>query len=385
MRVLFVIGQPHMIGGTEWQLLKLAGLLTESGNPTSVHVMAGRGLLTDELDAAGVAWSAPQPSPTIDLIRRQRRVKGPGLASVLTQQLVQRTLAKQVKEMRPAVVHAFLPGCIADGLPIAQAAHPAAVRIAGIRGATPAPVAAPRGMRRRRPLDERMRSAIQRADSVVVNSPHLVETEALRLGAQRRNVVVIPNGVTIPQWQSDPAAEPPSAVVIANFHHYKGHDTLVESLALMPEKLPVRLCGVGANVAGLLDRAKRLGVADLLTVVPPPADVPAELRRAQIGVHPSRTEGLSNAILEEMAAGLPLACTDVGGARLQVADGSNGFLVPADDPPALAAALSRLAGDADLRRTMGERSRQKIADFSWEACTQAHLELYTKLVAARHG
>jgi colanic acid/amylovoran biosynthesis glycosyltransferase len=110
------------------------------------------------------------------------------------------------------------------------------------------------------------------------------------------------------------------------------------------------------------------------------------LRRADVFLHPSLSEGLSNATLEAMAVGLPVVVTDVGGMRELVTDGVDGFVVPPRDAAALAAALLDLAADPELREKMGERGRQRVVeDFDAEPRTAAMLEQYRRLVRDHAG
>jgi glycosyltransferase involved in cell wall biosynthesis len=98
-------------------------------------------------------------------------------------------------------------------------------------------------------------------------------------------------------------------------------------------------------------------------------------------LHPSVSEGLSNATLEAMAVGLPVVVTDVGGMRELVSDGDNGFVTPSRDPTALATALRELAADSELRAKMGQRGRERAVErFDIKSCTEALLDHYRRLV-----
>jgi glycosyltransferase involved in cell wall biosynthesis len=125
--------------------------------------------------------------------------------------------------------------------------------------------------------------------------------------------------------------------------------------------------------------AAELDVGEWVTLVDPPADVPAELAAAQFAVHPSHTEGLSNAILEQLAHGLPVIACRVGGNPQLIADGVNGLLVPPADPAALAAAIATVTTDPELRTRMAHAARTAATRYDWAACTQAHLALYRTL------
>lgn len=104
---------------------------------------------------------------------------------------------------------------------------------------------------------------------------------------------------------------------------------------------------------GLGDRVRLLGRRS-------PAEVAQMLQRADIFLHTSCSEGISNAVLEAMATGLPVVVTDAGGMREAVRDGVDGFVVPVRDTDAIAAALTRLAAGPELRARMGESGRRRI-------------------------
>lgn len=88
------------------------------------------------------------------------------------------------------------------------------------------------------------------------------------------------------------------------------------------------------------------------------SDVPSLLGEADIFCLPSYREGMPRSLIEASAAGLPIVTTDVPGCREAVVDGVNGFLCPPRDASALAAKLERLILSADLRRAMGQASRE---------------------------
>jgi glycosyltransferase involved in cell wall biosynthesis len=92
--------------------------------------------------------------------------------------------------------------------------------------------------------------------------------------------------------------------------------------------------------------------------VPFRPDVLAFYRIFDAVVLPSRAEGLSQALLEAMALGLPVVASRAGGNVDLVRHGEDGLLVAPRDPAAFAAALARLLGDAELRRHLGARARR---------------------------
>jgi glycosyltransferase involved in cell wall biosynthesis len=101
-------------------------------------------------------------------------------------------------------------------------------------------------------------------------------------------------------------------------------------------------------------------MAEAVTFTGVRADVPKILAALDLFVLPSLWEGMPNAVLEAMAAGLPVVATAVGGTPEVVMDGVTGLLVPPQDPSALAQAIERLLRDPDLRRTMGRAGRRRV-------------------------
>ena len=154
---------------------------------------------------------------------------------------------------------------------------------------------------------------------------------------------------------------------VGRFERAKGLDVLLRAMTDVPGLLVLvgsgplepelqRASGERVRIVGQLTRDELVpwyAVADVLVL-------------------PSRSEPWGMTLNEGAAAGLPLVATDaVGAAHDLIEDGVNGFRVPADDPRALAEALRTLAGDADLRRSAGERSRALVERFRPELWAEA--------------
>lgn len=358
----YVIGSGE-IGGAETQLVTLCQHLKAQGHHPRVLFLQRSGPLVEQLADLGV--------PTAGVRERGRSLPVVGGLATLADY---RRFGRR-GHAAPDVVHALMDGAIAASRLLHPEGTPLVAGILGMRIPKPRRID-PGWEARLRLLGRTLRGA----DAVVCNAPHLkaeVE-EQFRLDPDRVHVIL--NGIDLPPWTSDAGARPPAGVVVANFHPYKGHDVLVAALRLLPDPPVVRLCGTGQTRTALQEAARDLPCVEF---VDPPADVPAELRRAQFAVHPSRTEGLSNAILEEMAAGLAVIACDVGGNPVLVEDGVTGLLVPAGDARALADAIARVVGDDAARVEMGRRGRAAAARLSWDACVRAHVALYEGLRAAR--
>ena len=139
------------------------------------------------------------------------------------------------------------------------------------------------------------------------------------------------------------------------------------------------LVGDGPETERLVELRDRLGLADRVEFRPLDWDVRvADLMWAfDALVLPSRLEGFPVTIVEAMLAGLPVVATAVGSVDEAVVVGSTGWIVPPEDPAALAGAIGELVADLPAARAMGERAR-RIAEerFTIEATVGAYLDLY---------
>lgn len=123
----------------------------------------------------------------------------------------------------------------------------------------------------------------------------------------------------------------------------------------------LRLVGTGPLESGLKAQAQHLGIADRVTFAGHRSGIEAELAAANIGVLCSRLEGLSNTLLESMAAGLPMVASRVSGNEDFVREGENGWLFEPGDRAGLARCLMAAAAlTPDARSAMGERARAAV-------------------------
>ncbi len=131
-----------------------------------------------------------------------------------------------------------------------------------------------------------------------------------------------------------------------------------------------------AFAASLRLDAARLGVADAVTFTGHQADPSAVVSRASVFALASRTEGLSLVLIEALAAGIPAVATDApGGIRFVLGDGSAGLIVPVDDVPALAAAITRVLRDGALGARLVAAGRARAACFGPADVADGYLRL----------
>jgi glycosyltransferase involved in cell wall biosynthesis len=180
-------------------------------------------------------------------------------------------------------------------------------------------------------------------------------------------------------------------VIVANLIPYKAHDLLLIALAKVKSKLPAdwRLVCVGADSANnlqLLQKlAANLNIADnIIWVTNKQGNVAPLLLAADIGILCSQEEGFANAILEYMAAKLPVIATDVGGnSEAVVAAGAapTGIIVPANNPDALGSAIVTLATNLSDARELGQNGYDRVVThFSLDKCVADYHALYESIV-----
>jgi sugar transferase (PEP-CTERM/EpsH1 system associated) len=113
-------------------------------------------------------------------------------------------------------------------------------------------------------------------------------------------------------------------------------------------------------------------------------DTPELLRELDIFVLPSRAEGISNTILEAMAIGLPVVATNVGGNSELVVDGETGFLVPRNNPQALAEAIVRYINNPELRGQHAKNARERaVKEFSMDIMVKKYIDVYDDVIKVK--
>jgi len=168
----------------------------------------------------------------------------------------------------------------------------------------------------------------------------------------------------------------------------KGVDLLIDAMALLSSSLPdlrLQIVGDGPLRDELMDRARTAGVADRIDWIGSVSSdgVRAALREALAFVLPCRIDldgdrdGMPTVLVESMMAGVPVISTDVAGISELVRDGETGFLAPADDPRALAAAIERLVDDPRTADRLARSGRALVLRaFDPERCRRRSIEVW---------
>ena len=160
----------------------------------------------------------------------------------------------------------------------------------------------------------------------------------------------------------------------------KNHALAIRSLRSIPDATLV-VAGEGPLRGRLELTAAEEGVADRIVLAGLRSDARELMGAADVVIASSRSEGLSMAILEALAAGRPLVATAVRGVREILAHGRDALLVPEDDPGALAAAVCGLLEDPAFAAELGARGRELAQRFTERAMVSDYLGLYGQLAA----
>lgn len=174
-----------------------------------------------------------------------------------------------------------------------------------------------------------------------------------------------------------------AACMIANLSAYKDHGTLVRAWKEVLDRgsftqPPVLVLGgrFDGEEKGLLRLARQLGIADFVRMPGKIADVPGLLGAVDLFAYSSRSEGVPNAVLEAMAAGLPVVGTDIPGIREAVGGDGSRFLAGAGDSSALAEKILALLQDRELRDGLGRSLKKRSEElFSLDTMCRKSAEL----------
>ncbi len=203
------------------------------------------------------------------------------------------------------------------------------------------------------------------ASAVTANSRGALDTLASFVPAERLHFM--PNPLAPAAPPSEPAERDATFLCVGRLHAQKAYDVLLEAFARLPDALSgwrLRVLGDGELRESLAAQARALGVAARVDWCGHDPDPGAAYRQAGIFVLASRHEGMPNALLEAMQAGLPSIVSDASPGPLElVRDGVEGRVVRVVDAADLAAAMVELALDPGLRRRLGARAAKAVRSY----------------------
>ena len=265
--------------------------------------------------------------------------------------------------------------------------------IFGLPGAALAGVPVRNGNRREiNPDKSAAQIALQRASYVaahaVVANSHAAAARLLLERVPVHKVRIVANGLDLDLYEAPrPAARPRKVVVVANLRPEKGHDVLIDAAVSVLRRFPdatFQVVGDGPEREALLTRADARGVAGAFSFQGHQDDVPKVLAASDLFVLPSRSEAFPNAVLEAMAAGLPIVASGVGGIVELIDDNRTGLLVGPGDPDALADRICGLMEEPARAASLGAAARaQARARYSFDRMVAAFESIYVNELARR--
>ncbi|MFD1499529.1 glycosyltransferase [Streptosporangium lutulentum] len=362
--VVLLIGQLG-IGGTEKQVFLLATGLARSGVTVNVVTLHSDGPYRDELIRAGVpVHNAGFTGLSTGVMALPRNLLAAARLTLL------------LLRLRPDVLHAFLYHGYVIGAPIARVARVPVV-VAGRRSLSDF-------KQGRRWVYALERAATRLTRHVVANAVAVArDAQTVECVAPEKLSVIyngLPASAFVPDTPTRVDTVLPVVLCVANLTAHKGHRFLIEAVALLAVRgtpCTLLLAGEGPEREALLRQAAGAGVD--MRLLGHRRDIEALMCRASAVVLSSLHEGMSNAVMEAMAAGRPIVATAVGG-TCELLD-ERGLLVPPADPRALADALERVLHDPHLAARLGAAARAwALKNLDMDSMIQHHLDLYRRLL-----
>ena len=383
-KILYVIGSLS-VGGAERHVVSVSKALVERGCRVGIYCLLERGALEQTAREAGVEVVGPP------IVFEPRFFRKPIRLALLCLSFLK--LFSLFLFRRPSIVHFFLPIAYILGA------------VAGRLAFLPHMVMSRRSMnvyQEKYKLLSRVEHAQHGAMTAILGNSLRVVEDLKREGVRRDQLCLIYNGIDLQPFKrfSDPdrvalrdelglSSSTLVITIVANLIPYKGHVDLLQGLGTIADRMPKdwRLLIVGRDDgigAALQEQAQNLEIADHIAFLGSRSDVAAILLASDVGVLCSHEEGFSNALLEGMAAGLPMVATDVGGNAEAVVDGVTGLIVPAKDPHRLGSAVLTLALDRETAQAMGVAGRKQVEEhFSLDTCVDRYEAFYQGLAEGR--
>ncbi len=232
------------------------------------------------------------------------------------------------------------------------------------------------------------RAIFRRPDSIQVISKFLGDW-AVKMGFSG-GPVIIPNGVDVSRFtlhaSRDMSSDEKRIISVSRLSHKNGLDLLIRALALLPENVKLWLVGDGEDREMLEALAKELGVAERVSFLGNKThdEVAKLFQECDMFCRPSRTEGLGNAFLEAMAAGLPTIGTPVGGIP-DFLNEETGWLCEPENPESVADAMKRVMGTPQevVSRVTHHASRVVREKYNWDTIGKEMGVLFSRVAASK--
>jgi glycosyltransferase involved in cell wall biosynthesis len=362
------------IGGAERVAREVYERLAENDD-CEILVVSGmsRGQLT--------AQAAPGPS-RVQVVH----VSGIDLSKIFGAQLLyipklRSTLRRHISEFQPDVIHAnglhfhgsFIGASEAkrSKIPLVSTAHLADVDALPFVSRTAAKI-----------FNRLIARSIARASDIVVAVSSSVRDHLRSMGISQDRIRVVLNGVDHRRFQpSTPRVDHNTmqAILVGRLIANKGSLDALEGISMARQRgADVRLLVLGdgplsEKVKSRSEMSDLKGAVELVGTV---TNVEDYLRRVDVLLRPSWTEGLPLAIIEALACGTPVICTDVPGNTDLIEDGVNGLVFPVRDTQALSDQLLKMSNDHSLQRALSAGALSSSRSYTWEKCADGHYRAF---------
>jgi len=251
----------------------------------------------------------------------------------------------------------------------------------------------------RTPVQKRAERLSFRLAHRVIANCLVVQDQLIREGVKPKRIIQHYNGLDLERLKvlSSLRREEARAIfglpndrrlvtIVANLRNpVKDHPMFLRAAARVRTAVPDAafvIAGEGELMPSLRQLANELGIAGDVHFIGRCDDVASLLFASDIGVLSSKAEGFANAILEYMAAGLPVVSTNAGGVREAIVEGETGFIVPASDDEQMAERIIQILSDNDKAQAMGALGKMIVAEtFSSDRHLKNTLDLYDELLA----
>jgi glycosyltransferase involved in cell wall biosynthesis len=242
----------------------------------------------------------------------------------------------------------------------------------------------------------RRRGLVYRLAHRIITSGEAAARVVRRAGVPARRIVAIPPGVDTVRFHPGVGGDAvrrelaldaaPLVGLVANIRGSKGHNVFLDAARAVLAAQPAArflIVGDGVGFDDVRRRVTALGLDAAVRMTGFRRDIPEVMAALDVLVLPSvRSEAASQVIPQALAVGTPVVASDVGGSGELIRDGSTGRLVPAGDPPALAAAIVACLADPAAARAMAARGQALVRErHSLDASMRRTTAVYEELLA----
>jgi glycosyltransferase involved in cell wall biosynthesis len=226
--------------------------------------------------------------------------------------------------------------------------------------------------------------AIKLIDRFIAISEAVKDDFMLGTSMNGQNIKVVPNGIPLEKFRRREQSSDSSEIIcVARLEsEKKGQDILIRALSILKNDGIECFCkfvGEGESIEYLEALAKKYSLADNIEFLGNRSDVPELLANAGIFVLPSRHEGFGIAIIEAMAAGIPVIASSIDGPREIITNGQNGLLFESDNEVDLAEKIKMLMDDNKLTKKLIKNVRSCLPKYSIEKMCDGYLAVYNSL------